>query len=112
MDRGEVVRAPFQYADLTQGKTRPAVVASPSGYNQGPDVIVAMVTSQPAYLQQPGVGDVVLSDGQTAGLLRPSVVRTGRLLVLEQRFLGTPLGALSQNDQTAVEAALRQVLAL
>lgn len=112
MDRGEVVRAPFQYADLTQVKTRPAVVISPAGYNRDRDVIVAMVTSRPSFLQQPGVGDVVLRDWQDAGLPVPWVVRTGRLLVLEQRLVGTPLGRLSDTDKAAVEAALREVLAL
>jgi mRNA-degrading endonuclease toxin of MazEF toxin-antitoxin module len=111
VDRGDLFRAPFQYADPS-GKWRPAVVVSPAAYNVGPDVILAMVTSQLAYLQRPGAGDVVLGDWRAAGLSAPSVVRTGRLLVIEQRFLGAPLGRLGQADLLAVEVALRRVLAL
>lgn len=71
-----------------------------------------MVTSQLAYLQRPGLGDVVLQDWRSAGLAAPSVVRTGRLLVLEQRLLGASIGTLGTIEVHDVEMALRQVLAL
>lgn len=51
-----------------------------------------MVTSSARRLAAPGVGDVVLDDWHRAGLLRPSVVRTGRLLVPEARLLSARLG--------------------
>jgi hypothetical protein len=54
----------------------------------------------------------VLQDWQRAGLLRPSVVRVGRLQVIEQRLLSTQRGALEAADLAAVDQALRDVLGL
>ncbi len=93
-------------------KRRPACVVSVDTYQLGPDVIFAMVTSQPARRQAPGLGDVVVSDWTSAGLRAPSTIRAGRLLVLEQRLLGTTLGRLSDTTLAEVDAALRLVLGL
>jgi mRNA-degrading endonuclease toxin of MazEF toxin-antitoxin module len=93
-------------------KRRPACVVSADAYQRGPDVIVAMVTSHTGRRQTPGLGDVVVTDWQAAGLRAPSTVRTGRLLVLEQRLLGTTLGRLTQATLADVDAALRAVLGL
>ena len=76
MDRGQIVLAPFPYSDLRGMKRRPACVVSASSYNEGPDVIVAMVTSSGTRLHDPGMGDVTINDWRTAGLRTPSVVRT------------------------------------
>jgi len=93
-------------------KRRPACVVSADSYQRGPDVIVAMVTSQAGRRQAPSLGDVVVTDWQAAGLRAPSTVRTGRLLVFEQRLLGTTLGRLSSTTLEAVDAALRDVFGL
>jgi mRNA-degrading endonuclease toxin of MazEF toxin-antitoxin module len=71
-----------------------------------------MVTSSSARLRQPGIGDVVLKDWRSGGLLTASVVRTGRLQTMESRHLAARLGALSDRDLTAVGNALRSVLDL
>lgn len=93
-------------------KRRPACVLSADSYQVGPDVIVAMVTSQPSRREFPGVGDVVMADWATAGLRAPSTIRTGRLLVLEQRLIHSTLGRLSPSALVDVDAALRSVFAL
>ena len=87
VDRGQIVSAPFAFSDLVGSKRRPACIVSTAEYNEGPDVIVAMVTSSRARLDRPELGDVVVTDWRAAGLPLPSVVRAGRLLVLEQRFV-------------------------
>jgi mRNA-degrading endonuclease toxin of MazEF toxin-antitoxin module len=86
------------------------VVSAPV-YNAGPDVVVAMI-SIGVRLTSPPPGDVVLRDWQRAGLLRPSVVRVGRLQVIEPRLLSTRRGALAAADLAAVDQALRDVLGL
>jgi mRNA interferase MazF len=110
--RGDIVLAPFSYSDLRGMKRRPACVVSADAYHAGPDVILVMVTSQAARRQAPGLGDVVIAGWQAAGLLAPSTVRAGRLLVLEQSRLGSTLGRLSAPELAAVDDALRVVLAL
>jgi mRNA-degrading endonuclease toxin of MazEF toxin-antitoxin module len=93
-------------------KRRPACIVSSSEYNQGPDAIVAMVTSRRTRIAHPEIGDVVIRDWQDAGPPLPSVVRTGRLLVLEQRLLTRTLGELSRDDLGAVDAGLLAVLGM
>lgn len=110
--RGDIVLVPFPYSDLRGMKRRPACVVSADAYQSGPDVIVAMVTSQTGRRQAPGLGDVVLTGWRTAGLRAPSTVRAGRLLVIEQRLLGATLGTLSEHDLGAVEQALASVFDL
>src|SRR2546429_400661 len=112
MDRGDIYLAPFTYADLQGSKRRPVCVVSSAGFNSGPDVIVVMVTSRALRLSSPGVGDVIVSEWRQVGLLRPSVVRTGRLIVLETRLLSARLGALVSRDLAEVDRGLRAVLGL
>lgn len=110
--RGDIVLVPFPYSDLRGMKRRPACVVSADPYQRGPDVIVAMVTSQSWRRQAPDFGDVVVTDWQAAGLRAPSAIRTGRLLVLERRLLAATLGQLSGSTLAEVDDALRAVFGL
>lgn len=112
MNRGDVCLAPFTYADLRGSKRRPVCVVSSAGFNTGPDFIVAMVTSSARRMVNPGTGDVILADWRLAGLLRPSVVRTGRLMVLEGRLLSAQIGTLTQADVAEVDRGLKDALGL
>lgn len=112
MQRGDLHLAPFLYADLGEAKRRPVCIVSGAAFNQGPDLIVAMVTSRRGRLLGPGVGDVPLSDWEDAGLLAPSTVRTGRLQTIEASLLEGRLGALTPSDSAALDNALRGVLEL
>jgi mRNA-degrading endonuclease toxin of MazEF toxin-antitoxin module len=112
LDRGQLLLAPFPYSDLRGLKRRPVCVVSSSAYSQGPDVIVAMVTSNQTRVAHPGLGDIALQDWQQAGLRQPSVVRCGRLLVIEHRLLRTGLGQLSEPDLAAVDTGLKIALGL
>lgn len=111
LDRGEIHLGPFLYSDLAGSKRRPVCVVSVPVYNAGPDVLVAMINSGNR-VTSPRLGDVVLKDWQQAGLLRPSVVRAGRLQVIERRFLAAQRGVLSAADLAAVDQALKTVLGL
>ncbi len=81
-------------------------------FNEGPDVIVAMVTSSQGRLARADIGDVVIGEWRAAGLLRPSLIRTGRVLVLERRLLSLPLGKLTTSDLAEVIRGLRTVFGL
>jgi hypothetical protein len=59
-----------------------------------------------------GLGDAGIEDWQSAGLRLPSVVRAGRLLVLERRLLGPTLGDLTSRDLVALDRSLKTVLGL
>jgi len=112
VQRGDVYLAPFLYADLEAAKRRPVCVVSGEAFNEGPDVLVAMVTSRRARLEAPGIGDVALQDWEAARLLVPSTLRAGRLQTIEFRRLDGRLGSLSPGDLRATDDALRAVLEL
>ena len=101
---GDVVVVPFPFTDQSAIKKRPAVIVSSERYGrERPDVILMAVTSQvrPA----PTVGEVAVRDWQTAGLLKPSVIKP-IIATVEARIVRRQLGRLQADDQ----AALRQVL--
>ena len=112
MRPGDLFLAPFHYADLAQAKRRPVCVVSAARVNDGPDVLVAMVTSNRVRFATPALGDVPLLDWHAAGLLAPSTARAARLQAIETRMLQGRLGHLSARDLDAVKAALRMVLDL
>lgn len=80
------------------------------GVNDGPDALVAMVTSNRVRFATPALGDVPLLDWHAAGLVAPSTARAARLQAIETRMLQGRLGQLSARDLDTVKAALRSVL--
>jgi mRNA interferase MazF len=102
---GEVIVVSVPFTDQTATKKRPAVVISSEAYQrERPDVILMAITSQlrPA----PTVGEVNVVHWQTAGLLKPSVIKP-LITTIEARLVLRQLGQLHADDQKA----LRQVLA-
>ncbi len=109
---GDLFLAPFHYADLAQAKRRPVCVVSTERVSDGPDVLVAMVTSNRVRFATPTLGDVPLLDWHAARSPRPLDTRAARLQAIETRMLQGQLGQLSARDLDAVKAALRSVLDL
>lgn len=98
--RGDIVLVPFPFADLSATKTRPAVVVSSQIYHQTePDIIIAAITSQ---VQHRGNTDTFLNDWQSAGLLKPSLVKAS-LATLEPSTVKHKLGKLSSTDLAALD---------
>jgi mRNA interferase MazF len=93
--QGQVVLIPFPFTDLTTTKQRPAVILSSDVYNRThPDLILAAITSQiPAKLQP---DEYLLSgtDQKTAGLPKPSVIKLGKIVTIDQRLIRRVLGNL------------------
>jgi mRNA-degrading endonuclease toxin of MazEF toxin-antitoxin module len=102
---------PFSRHEPQPYKKRPVLVLVAAG--RGPDraVLVAMVTSNPNRVQNPGPGDVLVTDWQRAGLRQPSVVRTRRLWTAEERdFEGTLLGNVESTVLDEVRQHVRSLL--
>ena len=76
---GEIVICQFPFTSGVLSKLRPALVL----FDLQQDVIICRVTSA----QRNGPLDVVLSEWQAAGLLRPSVARLDRLVTAEKTVL-------------------------
>jgi mRNA interferase MazF len=80
------------------------VIVSSAAYNAARlDVILMAVTSQ----IRPGAtfGEVLISDWQKAGLLKPSVVKPV-MTTVERRLIIRQLGRLEQADLTALHNVL------
>src|SRR5437773_12025147 len=94
--RGDVVLVAFPFTDLTTTKMRPALVISSDRFNQGNDLVLVAITSQIA--KKPSEGDILLSphDQKEAGLPKPSVVRLGKVVTLDQRLIRKKLGRISE----------------
>ena len=93
---GEVFISQFPVTSGMMSKVRPVLVL----YDLGADVILCRVTSA----QCSGALDVVLSQWQAAGLLKPSVARLDRLVTAEKSVLLRRLGYLGPADLAAVRA--------
>ncbi|MEZ2247734.1 type II toxin-antitoxin system PemK/MazF family toxin [Microcoleus sp.] len=71
---GDVVLVPFPFTDQTTNKKRPAVVISSDVYNaEYPDRILMAITSQ--VRSSPKVGDIIIADWRSAGLLKASMIK-------------------------------------
>ena len=106
---GDVVLVPFPFTDQTASKKRPAVVVSNRAYNTArPDIIVMAITSQRR--PNPGLGDVLITHWQAAGLLKPSVAKPV-FATLEQQLVLRQLGTLAAGDQAALRKAMQEIIA-
>ena len=94
--RGDVVLVPFPFSNQTATKKRPAVVISSSLYNEKTnDVVIIAVTSKVE--KSAMVGECLIADWQSAGLLKPSAVKPA-ISTIEQVLVMRKLGSLSTND--------------
>ncbi len=104
---GDVVLVPFPFTNQASSKKRPAVIISSGVYHQHhPDLIVMAITSQ-RIVQS--FGEVMVSDWQGAGLLRPSAIKPV-IATLERHLVIKTLGHLSAQDQRMVKDALQAIL--
>jgi mRNA interferase MazF len=84
-------------------------VLSSEDYHRGrQEAIVVAITSNTDRLL---VGDHLISDWQSAGLLFPSVA-TGIIRTVKQSMVGHKLGSMSSRDMRAIEGNLRLSLGL
>lgn len=106
---GDVVLGNFVFTDATGTKRRPIVVVSAEVYQRGRrEVIAAAITSNVGRLL---IGDHLISDWRTAGLLFPSVA-TGIIRTIKQSMIVQKLGRLSTRDLRGVENKLKESLGL
>ncbi len=99
----------FPHTDLRSGKLRPVLLVArvPGTY---PDWLVAMVSAQielatPQFDEVIGIGD---GDFESSGLKKPSVIRVGRLAVVEQGLLLGELGTISDERLRRVRSRIAQ----
>jgi mRNA interferase MazF len=95
-EAGQVVLIPFPYADLREGKFRPALLLCklPGKYD---DWLTCMITSQ--LRQYTPEFDHIIQEGdpdfEDSGLKMDSVIRVGRLAVIQGDLLPGAIGQIS-----------------
>ena len=105
---GDIVLVPFPFTDQSSVKKRPAVVVSSKAYNcLRPDVVIMAVTSQMHSADY--FGDTIISDWETAGLLKPSVFKP-IFTTIEKRLILKMLGHISRQDQSTLHDMLQNIL--
>lgn len=97
---GDVVLVPFPFTDQSGAKKRPAVVVSGQNYNANRrDVVIMAITSQ---VRTPlGFGEAMVTDWQSAGLLKASVFKPV-FATFEQGLVLRVMGHLSAADAQAL----------
>ena len=107
-DFGDVVLVPFPFTNQLTSKQRPAVIVSQPAYARARhDVVLMAITSQ---VRTPlGFADTLLTDWQSANLLKPSVIKPV-FATLEQGLVIKQLGQLSAQDQAALRLAIGQAI--
>lgn len=101
----DIVRVNFPHADSDAVGARPAlIVASPAATDAFGILWVLMITSA---RHAPWPDDVAITDLATAGLSRPSIVRTGKIAAIDSRLVRT-IGRISELNREAVRERLRQ----
>jgi len=107
-ERFDVVLVPFPFTDKHQVKKRPALVLSNAkkfnvkiGHS-----IFAMITS---LRHKPWPLDHPISNLETAGLPKPSVVRM-KLFTLDHRLVLGKIGELEEHDQKTIACLLQELL--
>lgn len=104
---GDVVVVPFPFVEQPVAKRRPALVLSKEDFNSNSgQSILAMITSA-AGSSWPS--DVTIEDGQSAGLVKRSVLRW-KLFTMPNNLIIRKLGKLSTSDEARVVDGSMRIL--
>lgn len=108
-EKDDIAVVPFPFTDLARAKARPALALSAGTANrESGHTIFAMITTA---ARSRWSTDVALTDLDSCGLSKPSVVRL-KLFTLDNRLIARRIGRLTRNDSLAVANILRTVLAV
>jgi mRNA interferase MazF len=109
--RGDVVLVAFPFTDLAAAKMRPALVISSDGFNsETPDIILAAITSQMPKTVAATDCVLPLQDQKQAGLPKPSLVKIGKIVTLDQRLIRKRLGRISEPALSLLTLKLHKLL--
>ena len=105
---GDIVPVSFPFTDQSAAKQRPAVVISSEAYHQSRrDLIIMAITSQVRPTQ--GMGDVTVQDWKSAGLLKPSAIKSV-IATIEHTLVIKRLGRLKEDDQQKLRAVIAKIV--
>ena len=115
LHRGDVVLCRYPFSSGTGAKVRPALVIQCDRNNQRlTNVIVAAITTTTHRSGEPTqlLIDPAKPEGQSSGLLYPSVLTCENLATIDQSLVLRSIGQLSPTLMQAVNACLKASLEL
>jgi mRNA interferase MazF len=103
----EVWHARFNYDGRKGYKYRPVIVVG--AREDGSLVMMVTSSTNKLHLEH----DYLIQDWEQAGLDKPSIARADRIAEIPPGYLGTAgrIGRLSERDETALAAVLREIAA-
>ncbi|MCB9154618.1 MAG: type II toxin-antitoxin system PemK/MazF family toxin [Caldilineae bacterium] len=109
--QGDIVLVPFPFTDEDTTKKRPAVVLSGAWFNNSSEeIILGYVTSNvPPVLDQ----DMVIIKGsevKSAGLVKVSVAKAGKIFTIKQDRIIKKMGKLSRATSLKVLTEVRRTM--
>jgi mRNA interferase MazF len=108
---GDVVLVPFPFTDFSTLKQRPCVVLSSARFNRSrPDVILAAITSRVAGRAADDEYLLTEREQRLAGLPRPSKVKAGKIVTIDQRLVRARLGRLPVSSWRRVRALVHRIV--
>ncbi|MBU6325766.1 MAG: type II toxin-antitoxin system PemK/MazF family toxin [Bacteroidetes bacterium] len=105
MNKGDIVLVRFPFTDQSGNKLRPAVVLFATGL----DLTACFITSQTDWKED---SDIMMSPTQMNGLLKTSLIRTGKIATIDRALAKGLLGRLSNEELAALNDKLRLLLQL
>ena len=103
-EAGDILLVPYPFGDSTGGRKRPALVLSPSEFNQATgELVIAQITSRASATAWPG--DYRIEGWKEANLPRPALVRA-RLATLKTSQVLRRLGTLSEPEFQSARSAV------
>jgi len=108
---GQVVLVPFPFTDLSTSKQRPALVISSTLFNSSsPDLIVVAITSHMSLKLTNYEHLLSATEQHEGGLPKPSLIKLGKIVTLDQRLIRRNLGQLSTSSTNHILDTIKQIL--
>ena len=105
MPKGDVVLITFPFTDLSGSKLRPAVILTDSAT----DLTVAFITTQ---LHRQEATDLILFPNSFTGIIKPSILKTGKIATLDKSLAKGLLGKLTDTEMADLNVKLKVLLQL
>jgi len=107
LNKYDVIVVRFPFASSLKYKARPAVLISSKEYNLNSrnTLIIMAISSQ---IETKLSFEPMIQKWQTAGLLKQSILK-GSIATIENDFIVTKLGTLSQEDQVVLDQLIKEI---
>lgn len=110
MKKGDVILVNFPFTDFDGSKFRPAVVLIPE--NEYGDVCLCFITSRIIDNEDSIIISEKDKDFRKTGLKVSSVVRVGKIVVLEKKMIAGKIGSLSESHIKSINKILKKIFQL